>query len=78
MGKTAKPADRRTLAGKIGAAIEAARGELTRAEAAERSGMTLRQFSFYASGARTPDLDSLVRIARGLRTTVSELVRDLR
>lgn len=51
-------------------------GELgiSNAEAARRVGLSERRFAHYVTGAREPDLATLVRIARILETTPNELL----
>jgi transcriptional regulator with XRE-family HTH domain len=47
---------------------------ISNAEAARRVGLSERRYANYASGAREPDLATLVRIARTLETTPDELL----
>ncbi len=47
---------------------------LTQAEAARLSGCTTARFGNYVTGNRNPDLETLVRIARALRTTTDWLL----
>lgn len=47
---------------------------ISNAEAARRSGLSERCYAHYASGAREPDLATLVRIAQSLGTTPDVLL----
>lgn len=47
---------------------------ISQAEAARASGCSAARFGNYCSGTRNPDLDTLVRIARALRTTTDWLL----
>jgi transcriptional regulator with XRE-family HTH domain len=47
---------------------------ISNAEAGRRIGLSERRYAHYASGAREPDLATLVRIARVLETTPNELL----
>jgi transcriptional regulator with XRE-family HTH domain len=47
---------------------------ISNAEAARRVGLSERRFAHYVTGAREPDLATLVRIARVLETTPNELL----
>jgi transcriptional regulator with XRE-family HTH domain len=47
---------------------------ISQADAARRSGLSSQRFGNYAQGTRTPDLDTLMRIARALGTTTDWLL----
>ena len=47
---------------------------LSNAEAARKLGLSERRYSHYVTGAREPDLATVVRIARTLGTTPNELL----
>lgn len=47
---------------------------LSAAEVARRAGLSERRYSYYASGAREPDLTTLVRICEVLAVTPNELL----
>jgi transcriptional regulator with XRE-family HTH domain len=47
---------------------------LSNADIARRAGLTERRYSHYVTGAREPDLATLVRIADVLGTTTDELL----
>lgn len=47
---------------------------ISNAEVARRVGLSERRYAHYVSGAREPDLATLVRIARVLETTPNELL----
>jgi transcriptional regulator with XRE-family HTH domain len=47
---------------------------ISNAEAGRRIGLSERRYAHYVSGAREPDLATLVRIAKVLETTPNELL----
>ena len=47
---------------------------LSNAEVARKVGLSERRYSHYTTGAREPDLATLVRIAKALGTTPNELL----
>jgi transcriptional regulator with XRE-family HTH domain len=48
--------------------------ELSDAEVARRAGLNERRYGHYVTGAREPDLETLVRICRVLKTTPDHLL----
>ena len=48
--------------------------ELSNAEVARRIGLSERRYAHYVTGAREPDLATLVQIAKVLETTPNELL----
>jgi transcriptional regulator with XRE-family HTH domain len=48
--------------------------EISQADAARRAHLSTQRFGNYAQGTRTPDLDTLMRIARALGTTTDWLL----
>lgn len=63
---------RMSLSARIIAALKAA--GINQAEAARRCGWSAQRFGQYVSGKRTPDLDSLIKIAEVLSTTPDALL----
>jgi transcriptional regulator with XRE-family HTH domain len=53
------------------------RSRMTQAELAEADGLDRAAISLTEKGKRSPDMRTLLRISRGLRTTPSELVRGI-
>jgi transcriptional regulator with XRE-family HTH domain len=48
--------------------------QISNAEAAHRVGLSERRYAHYVTGAREPDLATLVKIARVLETTPNDLL----
>jgi transcriptional regulator with XRE-family HTH domain len=48
--------------------------QISNAEAARRIGLSERRYAHYVTGAREPDLATLVRIAKVLETTPNDLL----
>jgi transcriptional regulator with XRE-family HTH domain len=48
--------------------------QISNAEAARRVGLSERRYAHYVTGAREPDLATLVKIARVLETTPNDLL----